>query len=565
MSTTGPSSQHLTSWPPLANKWPPIGTGMKSSDGSRGQGKPPPLLKAGFSSDKQGGLDIGSLENSEPITGSSSLLSTSEQDGWSRSQWTSSSISAGLSSARTNHTSTSPVRQRTNQQTRSSSPYFSSQPATGQPTTTKPSNHSHLDPTTTAFRSSIFSSNQQPGYQFGRDGDDAGRRTLDSIRFGETGINGNTVYSGYTSSAASRSGSLPPSRRGVENGSQLGDYGASQIHQSNSDIFGHRANQHSRNSAFSTNGYGRADQIWQTNASDLSTMASRMDLNKDEIEASSNHPWSDQINPLQPPGTINTYFNGYSRSRQGSLALEAGMQSTSTTPFNQYRAALADRPSHSPTSSDPRQSRGSPLYINGTPPLPDHSRAYPTNNGQNRLTMHDQALLERKLRNVQLAQQQNNLRNPAVSYRNPYNNMFDYSSQNMPSYHRLNPQVAQYHPIQNMHNVPIPGYISNNHFPRPPPRGPALDSSGGENLRSALLEEFRNSKGGRRYELKVRLVNRDKIDHDSLTILQRISMTMSSSSVATSMAQGSSSKSSRLLTVTKRPGSSRSSTQMPDS
>ena len=502
----GSSSQYLTHWP-QAKQWPPIGTGMKSSDGGRLHGRPPPLSKTRLPSENEE-PNTGALDNSEAVTGSGSLLSTSEpQDVWSRPPWSSSNISANLANARSNHTSTSPVRQRTNQHTRSNSPYFSPQTAIGQNTTTKSSSYGILDPTTKAFHSSgIFNSHQQPGHQSGQDGDIAGHRNFDNIHFGSmTTANGNMGYSGYNSSAASRSGSLPPSRHGMDNGSQFGEHGLSNIHQSHSEVFGHRANQLSRNSAFSTNGYNRPlESIWQSNANDLSTMASRLDLKRDEVDVVGPYVWGDQLNQQPSSSAVNGLSNGYGNGRHGSFSLESGIQSTSTTPFNQHRMSFAERSSQSPTGSDPRQSRGSPSYFNsGTPTVSDHSRAYSTSSNQSRLTMQHQAMLDRELRKVEMARRPNYAQGPAIQHRNQYGNYgngYDNNPQAIQNMQRLNPQVQQYFP---MHNVPVPGYMSNQ-FHTLVPRGPARDAAGGDNLRSPLLEEFRNSKGGRKYDLKVK-------------------------------------------------------------
>ena len=518
MQTTGPSTQFSTKWPQTTAMWPPIGTGMKTSDGSRGQSKPEPLFKNAFSSYKQG-PDASSLDNPEAITGSGSLLSNSEQEHWSRPQWSSGNISAGLASARSNHTNASPVRQRTNQHTRSNSPFFSPQTAIGQTTGTRQSS-SLLDPTTSSFQFSGII-NPQPGQPVSQDhAINTSRRDFDHIQFGSTALpNGNAGFSGYTSSVASRSGSLPPSRH------RLDDHGGSHIH---SDMLGHHTNQHSRNSTYSTtNGYSRAsDQIWQPKANDLSNMASRLDPNKNEVEVAGQYLWGNQAHHLQSPETINGAFNGYSNSRHGSISHDTGMQSNSIAQSNQHRMSFADRSSRSSTGSDARQSRGSPMYFGGnTPPVPDHSRTYShSSNNQNRPVMQNQPLLDHKLRDVQLSRQPNYPQAPASPYRTQFGNMYDYSSQNPQALQRMNPHLnpqmnhqmnPQMNPTMNgqsnpqmapyyaMQNLQAP-YNSTPQFQRLPPKGPAIETMASDNLRSPLLEEFRSCKGTRRYELKVR-------------------------------------------------------------
>jgi hypothetical protein len=108
---------------------------------------------------------------------------------------------------------------------------------------------------------------------------------------------------------------------------------------------------------------------------------------------------------------------------------------------------------------------------------------------------YNQAALERKLRTLAEQQAYTAQTSPAVSFRQPYYGGFDGTPQAMA---RMNPNMQYY----NGHQA-IGGYQSH-HGPsgRVAPRGPAVDASA-QSLRSPLLEEFRSSKGSKRYELKV--------------------------------------------------------------
>jgi mRNA-binding protein PUF3 len=501
-----------------------IGRGPKlgSIDTTRSQGTFPrpdgrPVRDLIGRADADGDL----LDNSEAITGSGSLLQSSESDGWARtqnSQWaTPNNISPGLASARSGLGSTSPVRQRTNQHTRSNSPYFPpTQSAIGQAMATKPSTKpsSYLDPTSGSFTASgAFDSFRQNGSRHNSDGN--GRQPLDIV-FGSTEggppsarmpSGAGLAYSGYNSSAASRSGSLPPSRHGLEQASQLGDgpaKGAQQLQfGALENAFSHRPNQLSRTSNYSNGNAKHLEGMHQSalQYGDLSAGLGKLDLAKEQES-----PWSSYYDgtPQPTPNGANGNYamnaNGY---RSGSTQFEPDhrLGSSLAAYNNQYRHQYNERPAHSPSGSDARRNLDSPLYSTGiTPPLSEHHRAPSNASLRSNLGSGPQALqLDRQLRS--LHEQQNYIQ-PNQLQRSPlYPQLYDYSPQAVVRMN-LNPLAQHYYAPTASVALGVGNYQSN----RPVPRGPAGDGAPSESLslRSTLLEEFRsNNKGNKRYELKV--------------------------------------------------------------
>ena len=497
----------------------PSGSGIKSSpDSNRAAGKPAPLSKTTMSTDQGGAAQPNPMDGSEKLSGPSSLLSSSESEGWNgRRHWPSmSGISAGLNNARNGNTDTSPVRQRANQQTRSNSPFY--QHSTIGSGATNKSGQSLLDPTSRSFNSSgLFNLYQPSAIQTG-DSDDGNRLNLNSSY--DSVASNNMIPSGFNSNAASRSGSLPPSRHGNDYPPQFGEYPTNLAHSNIPDAFGQRANQHSRNSTISANGPERfSDTPWQSNVGDLTALMGRMNTGRDALEESLSSLWGDQSNQLQSPnrafGAMSAGFNGppngefFTNQRSNSISYDtdARLFPPVAPSFNQQRIPFPDRSSNSPTGSDARRSRGSPQYLNtSTPPLPDHSRGFSNVSGRSNLNPHN---LDRKLQRLQ--DQQSYAPSPAMSFRPPYLGAYDVNAQNN---QRINQQLQYYQstlgvgmpygvqqPPFNVPNQPLrphqPGQML-----REPPRGPAGDSIG-DSLRSSLLEEFRATKGTKKYDLKV--------------------------------------------------------------
>ena len=440
------------------------------------------------------GQAVGGMENSEEITGSGSLLSSSESEGWARRgslQWP--AMAGGLNGLTNTHvrSSASPVRARTNQHTRSNSPFSNGQmPAMG--AANGKASRTSFDP-----RSQSFNPSAAPFATPGFDGagmtgatDHQGRRQ--NASFGAIGGQG---YSGYASSAASRSGSLPPSRHSNEPGVQLGDLTMHSLQNNNSDIFAHRQNQQSRNN-FSNPALNRlgGDPTWGPTLSDLTSDMDRLEM---ETEGG---PFMQNQGVPPSPGSVNGAFNAFSFSRNGSISYDQDMRSSQQS-FNQYRMSYGDRANHSPNGSETRRSYDSPIYFSGTPPVFDQfSSRVPSNSSSraNGATAHyNQAALERKLRNLAEQQAYTTQSSPAVSFRQPFYNEYSATPQQMA---RMNPNYQSYNGMPNM------GGFQSQHTAtgRMPPRGPASTDAQSQSLRSPILEEFRQSKGTKRYELKVR-------------------------------------------------------------
>ena len=379
----------------------------------------------------------------------------------------------------------------------------------------KASHQSFLDPTSGSFKASSPFEVSSQSHSSRHNSDETNRRAVNSIVFGSSDIgfssqagrstlNTTAGFSGYNSSAASRSGSLPPSRNGADQQTQFNeDFPVTSHHSQLSQVsnYSHRPNLSANTSGYATQvgnqRYG--DQMYPTQLGDLAANFAKVNLSK-ENEQLPFQPQNDSYYDYTPQmghGSTNATWepedNGY-QGNPGSYGPD-GRQLDSLAPSsNQYRGVqYGGRASHSPSGSDARRSHDSPLYsTGGTPPLAEHHRASSNRNARANLPNGQAAMLERKLRGLQQEQQAYVAPqlNP-LQFRAPYAHPYDYSAQNML---RMNP-LAQYYPMPG-----LAGYPTN----RMVPRGPMLDSNSGENLRSNLLEEFRsNSKGNKRYELKV--------------------------------------------------------------
>ena len=405
-------------------------------------------------------------------------------------------ISTGLSNVRTSRNSTSPVRHRnSNQQARSSSPYFSvTQPITaGQNMPSKSTGLSYLDPTSGSFKApSAFDSHHSSRHN----SDETNRRPLNSIVFGSSDngySNTSNGFSGYNSSTVSRSGSIPPSRRAADYQPQINTDVIPDLYNAHigpSESPSGRPAHFSRTSTYSSNGTQRhPNQTPSLQFGELGSSFAKLDMAKENSVPS--YPLYYEMAPPAGSSNIsgitaqnNTVYRGNQipfdpDSRQGSL-------------YNQYSTQLADISSQSTNNSHVPRSQDSPMYSSsGTPPLGDHRRAPSNINYPNPTSTGQTALLQKKLRGLQ--EQQKYLQpqlNNQMPFRTPYSNPYDYNVQNML---RMNAQ-AQYYPIPGMDGYP----------PRIASRPSTAVSANISELRSSLLEEFRtNNKGNKRYELKV--------------------------------------------------------------
>lgn len=474
--------------------------------------------------------------SSEAITGSGSLLSSSESDNWSHRQTTPwnaiDSTSPILSNSNVSHSSTSPVRHRNSNQhappqkfgenPRSSSPYFSmnQQAVNGNGMVSAASQKGFLDPTSGSF---VTSRTFDPGSLsgFSLDGEEENRQQAMSMVFGSGDMGGlpqsgrqmfqQGIRSGHNSTVASRSGSIPPSRSGDDQHSYFG-----------ADVL-----TNAQSSRFNPGSTPFPSQR-PSHSTQPSTYLSHAGNRRHGGEQSSNKYNVDFITGelrKMNPGKENEYpqYPSYHSSHEQSSqpydysqrldgpthawsADEVGYQNGlgSFTPngippgaqnqqYNQSRnIQFGEHSPQSPNGSDARRSHHSPFYsTGGTPPSGDQYRAPSRGVANPRAPQGQAALLERKLRGLQQEQQGYIQAQPnPLQFRAPFAHPYEYNPQNAM---RMNP-LAQYYPMP-----PVPNFL-------PPmiPRGPSRDHDVGQNLRSALLEEFRsNSKTNKRYELKV--------------------------------------------------------------
>ena len=165
-------------------------------------------------------------------------------------------------------------------------------------------------------------------------------------------------------------------------------------------------------------------------------------------------------------------------------------------PPSYYRtASFGERGSDSPNASEYRRSVNSPFYsASGTPPTgPESMRSTSGSGLSSRASNGHDPLLDRKLRGIPAYQpEQQYLPHNPLQGRMQYPPHYDFSV--YPTSLRLNPLASPYA------ISPFPGMPSVSHTARYPSR----DNDPGQILRSPLLEDFRtNHKTNKRYELKV--------------------------------------------------------------
>ncbi|KAF2097494.1 ARM repeat-containing protein [Rhizodiscina lignyota] len=309
----------------------------------------------------------------------------------------------------------------------------------------------------------------------------------------------NSEYFGPSSAAASRSGSLPPSREGPVQFSQMSDT-LSRLSQG-------QAGPGSRGHTSSLSSHSNRTLPERTHSfpNDVASMFNRMALeNGSGQQQNAFHRQS--MSNVSAAGFLgqNQQDPRFMRQPQSDHVqnLDDGMMNApeSFTPegfphnqigdrLNSYAMSqLADRGALTPGSSD---YRASPFYsTGGTPPVFDH--LYPSRADQSRTgSSGHSAALERKLRGLQQEQQ---------TYLNaPYAQMFS-----LPQYRQFNPyQYPMTNGMQfngvapSLQVPPVQGLMA-----LEPPKAPK-DHDVGQGLRSALLEEFKsNNKGNKRYDLK---------------------------------------------------------------
>ena len=535
-------TQARTSTKPVSSVWnnPVWGT-----NGTIGNGRRNGLQDAGRTSStsisfrmngKTTGLRvcIDELADSSPlaeaVTGSGSLLPSSESDSQivRQTPWKKNSddMSPGLSVG-----NTSPLmRQKSNPSVvnafgdadNGDAPFISLTTASGN-ISSRSSQKNFLDPTAGNFASGMNGSitGQSRSSRHNSDESDsyAARQTVFGskdnglmLHSGRPSLNNN--MSGYNSSAASRSGSQPPSRGDVDYSSrQRGE--ARNVHYSRSGPSNPTSSSYRPNtSAVSANappfaiqagssapGYG--ETLTPAQLDKLTHYFDQMNTGREDPHPSYNLPRMPFDN--QVVSTNSAYGhdgqndswrveeNGY-QTRQDQFSPTGSGTGSLGSASNHFRApTFPQQYSDSPNSSDARLSHPSPFYSTaGTPPTYQQrgqSRGY-----HNGLQAGQAATLERKLRGLQQQQQGYAMPQPnPLQFRPQIPHPYDMQTQNAL---RMNP-LQPYYPM-----APAPHMLGGPQIPR----GPARDHDMGHQVRSPLLEDFRNnSKTNKRYELKVRI------------------------------------------------------------
>lgn len=461
------------------------------------------------------------------------MLSSSESDNWvgrHAASWSAlENTSPGLSKT---HSNTSPIRRQSNNQAPqvfpdsvSGASCFSVPTATSlnQGVSSKLSQSQFLDPTSTSF----VGSNPYDASKIGRasrhNSDEENRPPVKSHTFGgiDSGLAFQTARqnyynnpSGYTSSAASRSGSLPPSRNGLNQSSRF----VEDVHRQPNPPFGsttsHRPNLSAQGSMYnSQNGAQNSKPNVQSSSTDLGNLVG--DFNRVNIGRGGPNAYYSGHRDQQWAGQDDPSFQYNQNNTTGADELwtaecddyqppqDAFPDNTSIGLMgmagNNYRNnGYGGGYSHSPSNSDARRSQHSPYYSsNGTPSSGFQARVPSRGSYSGTATTGQAALLDRKLRGLQQEQQgyPPNQPNP-LHFRPPYSHPYDFHPQHAL---RMNPLAAYYHV------APMPSLLPSQSIPR----GPAKDQDPGVGWRSALLEDFRsNNKTNKRYELKVRTSSR---------------------------------------------------------
>ena len=472
--------------------------------------------------------------SNEALTGSGSLLSTSELDGWNgrqRTPWASiDNTSPGLSTTNLRPSGTSPMRRQSSGQHSSqpfhdsssnTSPFFSITPA--------PSNQGalttaqqHRDPRNGSFatgRAAEVNGIQKYSRHNSNDDD---RYATSSLAFGshDSGIpihphrqSSQISTSSFTSGAVSRNGSLPPSRNDVDPLMQLSEelQNSTYTHPNGSSSSVHnphfqlsaQAHTFSRHPTTQTPKSG--DLSSSTNINNVAGDFAKMNIAKENQHMQSMYGLqmgatsSGQVQSMyefpqqQDAGNVNAAWDADESGYQDLADRYAPSNLLGLQSQGPYRtSALNPSYPHSPASSDGRRSSQSPYYsADAIPPYTIQSRPPLHGSLTGNIPQGQAQLLDRKLRGVQQERQGYiPAHHSSLHFRAPFPNPYDFHPQHAL---RMNP-INPYYPVPPVANM-LPPVI---------PRGPAKDQDSSHSTRSACLEEFRsNSKTNKRYELKV--------------------------------------------------------------
>ncbi|KAL8668506.1 MAG: hypothetical protein Q9168_006868 [Polycauliona sp. 1 TL-2023] len=471
---------------------------------------------------------LAATNTNELLTGSGSLLSNSESDGWSgrsRSQWASvDNTSPGLSGTATRRSGASPMRRQNSDQ----------QPP--QPYTDLPSNNSSnflipgsnslptksnqqysSDPYTSAFLPTrALEMNPHPRTSR-HNSDEDDRYTARSMGFGGRDAplaagqpyrqNSRDDASAFGSSVASRNGSVPPSRNGVDfdDGAQTAIY-----HNANGSSVPYRSKLSAQASAFSRNTGNHTPRFGDmSNAADINNITgdlAMMALGKEHQDSQAGY--GQQTGSTYPGQGLLPYHllqQNVPSSTGSAWEIDENAYPDFQHPYAQsnimslpqhaqYRSQAFRSPySHSPASNDGRrqqQQQSSYGSTDGASSYALQSRAPSRGSLSGNVPAGQTLALDRKLRGLQQEQQAVMPPHPSsMQFRPPFANPYDFHTQNALRMNSLHPYYT----------VPPMAHL----LPQAIPRGPAKDQDAAHSTRSACLEEFRsNSKTNKRYELK---------------------------------------------------------------
>ncbi|KAL8791669.1 MAG: hypothetical protein Q9195_005752 [Heterodermia aff. obscurata] len=506
-----------------------IGSGLKSGLNDSGRALGNYCRPGGFSARLADAL-LGELSNAAPtsneaITGSGSLLSSSESDGFSgrhATPWKSvDDPSPGLTKVHSNHSNTSAMHRQNSSQlasqsfsdTSSTNPSYFPTPPTSMGPPNKPHQTQFLDPTQRDFVTSSVFEPMKLKSPSRHNSDEETRPTAMNLPFGgiDSGLsiqsgrqNYYPNFSGHNSSAASRSGSIPPSRHDTHQSvSRLVDEMPRQQFSQFGSAPSHRPHLSAQGSMYPSNGSSVNQKFDpQSSSADLGSIVGKFD--KLSLPRGNNTMYSQHNR--DPQNLHDELADEYARQPNGNNASEMweledayiGNQAFSPEGLHPGSLPSHEQPyrsssygtsySHSPSNSETRRMQHSPYLPSGGTPSSYQQQA-PSRGSFNSgaVAPGQAALLDRKLRGLQ-QEQQGYHPNP-LQFRPQMPQDYNYHPQHAL---RMNPLSAYYPmgPMPNMLNPPIL-------------RGPARDQDIGQHLRSALLEEFRsNSKTNKRYELK---------------------------------------------------------------
>ena len=459
------------------------------------------------------------------MTGSKSLLPSSESDSFNISRhgsWKSiDDTSPSLSRVHTNHSNTSPISRHNSNQlipqafpesNAVSSSYFSiQQPSTS--ISSRSSQKSFLDPTSGSFVASGAYDSNNISRTSRHNSDEENRYAQRKIAFEgpDTGLSmqparppfNNNSMSGYNSSAASRSGSIPPSRSDadytINSTRPRGDITNNQYIRNNTSstsTIPHRPNLSAQAAPYLISaGNSRQKYSAQLSPTQFNNIMGEFDkLNMGPenqqpglaAQRDTSNGTSFQFSNGFPQDFVpngndvwNSRDDGGYQGHQEQFPLPSNGSSTMMSQSNNHRAmALASRYSHSPTNSDVRHSHHhSPYYSNAGTPPPYHQRG-PARGGYNNNV--STTGLHRRLRGLQQEQQGYIVPPPNFAqFRNQYPHLNPYEF-----YPRGGLPMSQIHSYYPM--PPAPNLLTAPNVPRGPARDHDVDQS-------QLMREFKES------------------------------------------------------------------------